>query len=62
MEEAIQKTINEWQHQWDVLQEVIDDMIKIKNYQDAFRFQVKATTIKKCIKELYLILEKNKTQ
>lgn len=61
MDKEIQKYIDELQEKWRKLQLDIDDCIKRKDHVIAFRKQTKATTIKSCIKRLYLILNSEST-
>ena len=57
MEDKLKKQIEEWQTKWKHLQELIDDKIKAKDFSGAYRSQCEAGTLKRCIKDAYVILE-----
>ena len=57
MNDSVDNVIEEWQNQWDKLQTVIDDMIELKNFSEAYRYQVRASAIKNCIQRLYALKE-----
>ena len=54
--EKLKEQIEEWQTKWRHLQELIDEKIKAEDYNGAFRMQTVATTLKRCIKDCYTIL------
>ena len=57
MEDRLKQQIEEWQTKWLHLQELINDRIKTQDFSGAYRSQCEASTLKRCIKDAYSILE-----
>lgn len=56
VEGKLKEQIEEWQTKWQHLQELINDKIIAEDYNGAFICQSEATTLKRCIKDCYAIL------
>ena len=57
MEDELYKQIEEWQTKWHHLQEKIKVKIKMKDFSRAYISQCEASILKKCIKDVYTIIQ-----
>lgn len=58
--EKLEQQIEEWKTKWQQLQILINQKIKERDFNGAYRTQCEATTLKRCIKDAYAILEPKK--